>query len=344
LGEQKNWSCLTILSCLHKEQPRPRPGVYDSCGASLASHIIKETEFMEHILGNAASAPIDVDMNNFMAEVVEGSSKQPVIVQFWAPWCGPCKQLGPVLEKVVAAANGKVKMVRVNIDDNQQIAQQLRVQSVPTVYAFVDGQPVDGFAGAQPESTLTQFIEKISALGGAGAEIATMLEAGNAAVETQDLASAMQIFQQVMEADPESAEALAGLVRCLTGMKDHQAAREIVDQLDDEFREKPAMQAAIMALELAERAAESAGDLDVAQAAVDANPNDLQARQDLAMALFATGDNAGAMAQLLESIRIDRGWNEDAARLQLLEFFKTLGAANPDVMTARRQLSTLLFA
>jgi putative thioredoxin len=299
---------------------------------------------MEHILGMTASAPIDVDMNNFMAEVVEGSSQQPVIVQFWAPWCGPCKQLGPVLEKVVAAANGKVKMVRVNIDDNQQIAQQLRVQSVPTVYAFVDGQPVDGFAGAQPESAVTQFIEKVSSLGGAGADIASMLDAGNAAVETQDFASAMQIFQQVMEADPDSAEALAGLVRCLTGMKDHQAAREIVDQLTDEFREKPAMQAAIDALELAERAAESAGDLDVAQAAVAANPNDLQARQDLAMALFATGDNAGAMAQLLESIRIDRSWNEDAARMQLLEFFKTLGAANPDVMTARRQLSTLLFA
>ncbi|MGB1683806.1 MAG: thioredoxin [Candidatus Puniceispirillaceae bacterium] len=299
---------------------------------------------MEHILGTTASAPIDVDMNNFMAEVVEGSSQQPVIVQFWAPWCGPCKQLGPVLEKVVAAANGKVKMVRVNIDDNQQIAQQLRVQSVPTVYAFVDGQPVDGFAGAQPESAVTQFIEKVSSLGGAGADIASMLDAGNAAVETQDFASAMQIFQQVMEADPDSAEALAGLVRCLTGMKDHQAAREIVDQLTDEFREKPAMQAAIDALELAERAAESAGDLDVAQAAVAANPHDLQARQDLAMALFATGDNAGAMAQLLESIRIDRSWNEDAARMQLLEFFKTLGAANPDVMTARRQLSTLLFA
>ena len=299
---------------------------------------------MEHILGTTASAPINVDMNNFMAEVVEGSSRQPVIVQFWAPWCGPCKQLGPVLEKVVAAANGKVKMVRVNIDDNQQIAQQLRVQSVPTVYAFVDGQPVDGFAGAQPESAVTQFIEKVSSLGGAGADIASMLDAGNAAVETQDFASAMQIFQQVMEADPDSAEALAGLVRCLTGMKDHQAAREIVDQLTDEFREKPAMQAAIDALELAERAAESAGDLDVAQAAVAANPNDLQARQDLAMALFATGDNAGAMAQLLESIRIDRSWNEDAARMQLLEFFKTLGAANPDVMTARRQLSTLLFA
>ena len=299
---------------------------------------------MEHILGTTASAPIDVDMNNFMAEVVEGSSQQPVIVQFWAPWCGPCKQLGPVLEKVVASANGKVKMVRVNIDDNQQIAQQLRVQSVPTVYAFVDGQPVDGFAGAQPESAMTQFIEKVSSLGGAGADIASMLDAGNAAVETQDFANAMQIFQQVMEADPDSAEALAGLVRCLNGMKDHQAAREIVDQLTDEFREKPAMQAAIDALELSERAAESAGDLDLAQAVVAANPDDLQARQDLAMALFATGDNAGAMAQLLESIRIDRSWNEDAARMQLLEFFKTLGAANPDVMTARRQLSTLLFA
>ena len=299
---------------------------------------------MEQILASAATAPIDVDMNNFMAEVVEGSSQIPVIVQFWAPWCGPCKQLGPVLEKVVAAAHGKVKMVRVNIDDNQQIAQQLRVQSVPTVYAFVDGQPVDGFSGAQPESALTQFVEKLSSMGGAGADIAGMLEAANTAVETQDFAGAMQIYQQVMEADPESADALAGLVRCLTGMRDHQAAREIIDQLNDEFREKPSMQAAIAALELAERAAESAGDLDLAQAAVAANPEDLQARQDLAMALFATGDNAGAMAQLLESIRIDRSWNDEAARLQLLEFFKTLGAANPDVMAARRQLSTLLFS
>lgn len=299
---------------------------------------------MEQILASAATAPIDVDMNNFMAEVVEGSSQIPVIVQFWAPWCGPCKQLGPVLEKVVAAAHGKVKMVRVNIDDNQQIAQQLRVQSVPTVYAFVDGQPVDGFSGAQPESALTQFVEKLSSMGGVGADIAGMLEAANTAVETQDFAGAMQIYQQVMEADPESADALAGLVRCLTGMRDHQAAREIIDQLNDEFREKPSMQAAIAALELAERAAESAGDLDLAQAAVAANPEDLQARQDLAMALFATGDNAAAMAQLLESIRVDRSWNDEAARLQLLEFFKTLGAANPDVMAARRQLSTLLFS
>ena len=163
---------------------------------------------MEHILDNAASAPIDVDMNNFVAEVIEGSSKKPVIAQFWAPWCGPCKQLGPLLEKVVAAANGKVKMVRVNIDNNQQIAQQLRVQSVPTVYAFVDGQPIDGFSGAQPESTLTQFVEKISALGGAGADIATMLEAGNAAAETQAVGSASAAA--IASADSSAAAAAGG--------------------------------------------------------------------------------------------------------------------------------------
>lgn len=299
---------------------------------------------MENILVGKATAPIDVDINNFMVEVIEGSSQQPVIVQFWAPWCGPCKQVGPVIEKVVAATNGKVKMVRINIDNNQQIAQQLRVQSVPTVYAFVDGQPVDGFSGAQPESAVTQFIEKVSSMGGAGSDIAAMLDKGNIAVEKQDFAGAMQIYQQVMEVDPESAEALAGLVRCLIGMQDHQAAREIVDQLSEEYQGKPTIESAIAALELAERAAQSAGGLASSMAAVASEPHNLQARQDLAMALFANGDKAGAMAQLIESIRIDRSWNDEAARTQLLEFFKTVGAANPDVIVARRQLSTLLFA
>ena len=130
---------------------------------------------MEQLLSGASTTPIDVDMNNFMAEVIEGSSNSPVVVQFWAPWCGPCKQLGPVLEKVVAGKGGKVKLVRINIDDNQQIAQQMRVQSVPTVYGFVDGQPVDGFSGAQPESAVTQFVEKLASMGGAGADVAEML-------------------------------------------------------------------------------------------------------------------------------------------------------------------------
>ncbi len=290
------------------------------------------------------SAPVDVTMDNFMAEVIEGSKTTPTIVQFWAPWCGPCKQLGPVLEKVVGASGSKVRMVRVNIDDNQQIAQQMRVQSVPTVYGFVDGQPVDGFAGAQPESNVKQFVEKLSSMGGAGADVASMLEAAEAALASGDHGTAMMQFQEVMSAAPESVAALAGVVRCLSASGDNAGAREVIDQLNDEYREDPAMQSAIAAVELAEKASESAGELDAAKAAVEADPNDLAARQEYALALYAVGANAEAMAQLLESIRIERGWNDDAARLQLLEFFATLGAANPDVIAARRKLSTLLFS
>ena len=300
---------------------------------------------MEQLIAAAAdTTPIDVNMDNFMAEVIDGSAKMPIVVQFWAPWCGPCKQLGPLLEKVVAAAKGKVKMVRINIDENQQIAQQMRVQSVPTVYGFFNGQPVDGFAGAQPESTLKQFIEKLVAAGGSGPDIAAMVEAANSLLETQDYDNAMAQYHEIMAADPESPDGLAGMIRCMVGMKDIDGAREIVDQLDDEFRDKPAMVIAIDSLELAEKAAGAAGGLAQARAAVDADPNDLAARQELALALFATGEQAESMEQLLESIRIDRAWNDAAARMQLLEFFKTLGPANRDVMAARRKLSTLLFA
>ena len=299
---------------------------------------------MEQLLSGKTATTIDVDMNNFMAEVIEGSSSLPVIVQFWAPWCGPCKQLGPVLEKVVAGKGGKVKLVRINIDDNQQIAQQMRVQSVPTVYGFVEGQPVDGFSGAQPESAVTQFVEKLASMGGAGADVAEMLSAGETALATQDFDAAMGHFQQVMGVEPDSVAALAGVVRCLTGMGDVAGAREVIDQLNDEFREDEAMQVAIAALELIEKASESADGLDAARTAIAADGNDLAARQTLAMALYASGQHAEAMDQLLESIRVDRAWNEEAARKQLLEFFASLGAANPDVMKARRRLSTALFA
>ena len=299
---------------------------------------------MEQIIAGASASPVDVNMNNFMAEVIDGSSQMPVVVQFWAPWCGPCKQLGPILEKVVGANAGKVKMVRVNIDENAEIAQQMRVQSVPTVFGFVNGQPVDGFAGAQAESTIKQFIDKLIASGGGGADAASLIEAGNEAVDQQDFATAMTHFQQAMEADPESREALGGVIRCLTGMGDHASAREVADQLSDEYRENKAIIAAIAALDLAERAAESSGGLDAARAVVAAEPENLEARQELAMALFAVGENAAAMEQLLESIRIDRTWNEEAARVQLLDFFTSIGVANTDVMKARRKLSTLLFS
>ena len=299
---------------------------------------------MEQIIAGASASPVDVNMNNFMAEVIDGSSQMPVVVQFWAPWCGPCKQLGPILEKVVGANAGKVKMVRVNIDENAEIAQQMRVQSVPTVFGFVNGQPVDGFAGAQAESTIKQFIDKLIASGGGGADAASLIEAGNEAVDQQDFATAMTHFQQAMEANPESREALGGVIRCLTGMGDHASAREVADQLSDEYRENKAIIAAIAALDLAERAAESAGGLDAARAVVAAEPENLEARQELAMALFAVGENAAAMEQLLESIRIDRTWNEEAARVQLLDFFTSIGVANTDVMKARRKLSTLLFS
>lgn len=310
----------------------------------LATMTTESKRAMEQMISAGATQPVDVTIENFMPEVIEASAKTPTIVQFWAPWCGPCKQLGPVLEKVVGASGGKVRMVRVNIDDNTQIAQQMRVQSVPTVYGFVDGQPVDGFAGAQPESNVRQFVDKLASMGGEATDVAAMLEAAEAALAGGDHDAAMMQFQQVMVTEPESVVALAGVVRCLSAAGDIAGAREVIDQLNDDFRGDPAMQSAIAAVELAEKASESAGELDSAKAAVEANPADLEARQAYALALYAVGQHAEAMEQLLVSIRIERGWNDDVARLQLLEFFATLGAANPDVIAARRKLSTVLFS
>ena len=292
------------------------------------------------------SAPaqiIDVTMQNFLEEVVEGSNTTPVIVQFWAPWCGPCKQLGPVLEQEVTK-NGKVRMVRVNIDENQEIAAQLRVQSVPTVYGFVGGQPVDGFAGAQAGSAVSEFVTKLAAMAPGAPDITPLLEAGEAALSQNDGDGAMAAFQQAMAQVPESLEALAGLVKAMVVLGDLDNAKEIIEALEEEQLAKPFMREAQAAVELAGKTGEAAGDLGPLEAAVAADEANLDARFDLAMAYFAAGQKEEAMAQLLESIRRDSAHNDGAAKTQLLEFFEAIGIADPLVTKARRKLSSYLFS
>lgn len=300
---------------------------------------------MEQLFDQAASPSliIDVDMNNFMAEVIEASNTIPVIVQFWAPWCGPCKQLGPVLEQAVQQS-GKVKLAKINIDENQQIAAQMRVQSVPTVYAFVNGQPVDGFAGAQPASAISEFVAKLVAMAPGAPDISEMLAQGEAALAEGQNEVALDLFQQALATLPESLEALAGLVKAMAVTGALEDAQEIIAALDEEQLAKPVLREAAAAVELSAKAGEAAGDLAPLEAAVAANPDDLQARQDLAMACFAAGQKEEAMAHLLASIKQDKDWNEGAAKTQLLEFFEAMGVADKAVIKARRQLSSYLFS
>ena len=299
---------------------------------------------MDPIISEQASADIiDVTLDNFMAEVIEASNTKGVIVQFWAPWCGPCKQLGPVLEKVVAD-HANLRLARVNIDENQEIAAQMRVQSVPTVYAIIEGRPVDGFAGAQPESTVRRFVEKIlSAVPGA-VDISPLIDAGLAALEAQDAEQALAAFQQALAAQPDSLAALSGLVRALVLLGDLDSARDIIDNLEEDRRERPEMREALAAVQLAERAGETASEIQPLRDKLAADPSDLQAHQDLALALYASGETQEAMTLLLASIKQDNSWQDGAAKTQLFEFFNALGHAHPEVIAARRKLSAYLFS
>ena len=292
---------------------------------------------------NNSTEIVNVNAENIMQEVIEASSEKAVIVQFWAPWCGPCKQLAPVLEKVCAKFKN-IKLTKINIDENQEIAAQMRVQSVPTVFGFINGQPADGFAGAQPESAVTQFVEKLSEAAPGQADISGLLQSGTIALSENEPEKAMQFFQQALSLSPESPEAIAGFVRCLIALGEHEEAKAVLDQLDEEMQKKPIIKDVLAALAVAKKGAEVDSDKSDLEKKVQSNPKDLQARQDLAIALFASGQQTEAMLQLLESIKIDPSWNENMAQTQLLEFFTALGHTHPNVIKARRKLSSYLFS
>lgn len=306
---------------------------------------------VEFTLGGA-DAPATGDLikdtteQGFMADVVEASMTVPVVVDFWAPWCGPCKTLGPQLEEAVRAAKGAVKMVKLNVDEAQSIAGQLRVQSIPTVFAFYNGQPIDGFQGAVPQSEIKAFIDRVvKAAGGEapGDTLADAIVAADEMLEQGAAVDAAQTFAAILGEEPNNAAAYGGLVRAHIAMGDLEQAEAILNGAPAEISSAPEMEAAHAQLELTRQAAD-AGPVADLTAEVEANPDDAQARFDLALALHANGDAEAAVDQLLELFRRDREWNEGAAKAQLFTIFDALKATDPVVLNGRRRLSSMIFA
>ncbi len=285
----------------------------------------------------------DATQDTFMADVIDASRQVPVIVDFWADWCGPCKQLTPVLEKAVTAAKGTVRLVKVNVDENREIAAQLRVQSLPTVYAFKDGRPVDAFMGALPESQIKSFIEKVtgSAVGPSDEEM--LIEAAQQALEAEDFEAAAGAFSGVLQADPENLAAIAGLARALIGTGDLDGAEQILAQTPAGKENDSEISSARAALEVAATPVDTE-EIAALSAKIQSDEKDHQSRIDLAVALNAAGRSEEAMEHLLISIRQDRSWNEEAARRQLLQFFEAWGHADERTVAGRRQLSSILFS
>ena len=278
----------------------------------------------------------------FVQDVIEASKTVPVLVDFWAPWCGPCRQLTPLLEKAVKAAGGSVKLVKMNIDEHPAVAGQLGVQSIPAVFAFKNGRPVDGFMGALPESQLRSFIERVA---GKDAFAGSVLEAAQAALDEGDINTAAEGFAQALQQDSGNADAVAGLARCYIATGDLKRAEQTLALTPPSKQNAAAIVSVKAALELS-RKSEASGKSDVKalQAAIGRDPANYQARLYLALALNGKGDRDGALEQLLAIIKADRGWNDDAARKQLVEFFNAWGPTHPASVSGRQRLSSILFS
>lgn len=290
----------------------------------------------------------DGDQRTFMQDVVEASRQVPVLVDFWATWCGPCKQLTPTIEKVVTAAQGRVRLVKIDIDKNRALVQQLAqmglpLQSVPTVVGFVQGQIADLFQGALPEGEIKKFVENLLKMGGGTLPGADLLAEAKAAAEQGDHTAALNLFAALVEAEPENAEAFAGLARCLMALGEEEQAGQVLEEVPAKLRDHAEIASVRSALQLAIEGREAREKLGEFEARLAANPDDHQARIDLAVALNAMEERAKAVDALMEAIKRDKAWNDEAARKQLLKFFEAWGFDDPATLAGRRKLSTLLF-